>query len=323
MLQKIISALKESRNVLLTGHLTPDGDCVGSMLGLYLAFDGESKGWQMVLADPPPYYTDFLPAAEKIVTPDKINGRPGLVVMLDCAETARAGKEWLAPLLEQAELIVIDHHPGTAPAAKLSYSDSGAAATAELLCRLLEEAGMTPGEDAALCLYTALAFDTGGFRFANTTWRTMLAASRLLALGIDGQKANANLFERRSLAGTYMLGVALSGLEIFCGGRLAAMTIDRASIVKHGARPDDCSNIISMGLSVEGVKAALLFEEREGSVKLSLRCRKGYAINGIARALGGGGHELAAGAVVEGDLASVKERALALTREMLEKAAAK
>ncbi|MCL2817594.1 MAG: DHHA1 domain-containing protein, partial [Clostridiales bacterium] len=241
-----------------------------------------------------------------------------LVVMLDCAETARAGGEWLEALLARADLIVIDHHPGEAPAAVYSYIDAGAAAAAELVCRLLEEGGMEPGQEAAFCLYAGIAFDTGCFRFANTTWKAMLTASRLLAAGIDGQKANMNLFERRSLAGTYMLGAAISSMEIFCGGKLAAMTIGREAMLKHGARTDDCSNIVSTAMSVEGVKVALLFEEREKSVKISLRCRPGYAVNGIARALGGGGHLLAAGAVAEGDLAAVKERALALAREMLE-----
>lgn len=301
---KFIASLAHSDNLLITGHLDPDGDCVGTMLAFYHAFDGGQKGWQMILEDDIPAHAAFMAGAELIGKPADIREAKA-ILLLDCAEVARAG-EWLSPYWQKLPAYILDHHPGPADEAQIIICDTTAAATGELAADMLFCTGIEISRKAAGCLYAALVADTACFRYMNTTPHTLEVGARLLAYGLDAEEIRINLFENLSRANIAMLACALSSVEYHFEGRLCLMSLSLAEKTKNGALKGDCSNIINYTIATKGVKVGILLDENEDDIKVSIRCRRGYEANKMATRFGGGGHLLAAGCRIAGDIDSAR-----------------
>jgi len=316
--RQMIDILQDSKNLLITGHQDPDGDCIGSMLGIYHAFNGKSKGWQMVLQDEMPSHLAFLNGFEEIISPRDISIKPDGVLLLDCAQAKRAGTTFLDEYLGKVPFYVIDHHPAQDCACDYCIIEDQASATGEICAAIVEEAGISYNLETASALYSAIVSDTGCFRYLNTTPRCFAIAARLLAAGIDLETVRINIFENNSLANMKMLGLALQSLKISESGLVAWMKTDLASKQLYQAKESDLANIINYALSIQGVKIGVFFQEKEGEVKVGLRSRKGYAIDGIARSFGGGGHLMAAGCTLSGTLDEVSGQVLAAVKKMLE-----
>lgn len=316
--RQMIDILQKSKNLLITGHQDPDGDCIGSMLGIYHAFDGKSKGWQMVLQDDMPAYLAFLDGFEEIKTPPDISIKPDGVLLLDCAQAKRAGAEFLDEYLGKAPFYAIDHHPAQDCDCDHCIIEDQASATGEICAAIVDEAGISYNLATATALYSAIVADTGCFRYLNTTPRCFAIAARLLAAGIDLEAVRINIFENNSLANMKMLGLALQSLKISEGGLVAWMKVDLAGKQLYQAKEADLANIINYALSIQGVKIGVFFQEKEGEIKVGLRSRKDYAIDGIARSFGGGGHLMAAGCTIKGTLDEACEQVLAAINKMLE-----
>lgn len=316
--RQMIDVLQDSKNLLITGHQDPDGDCIGSMLGIYHAFDGKSKGWQMVLQDEMPAYLAFLSGFEEIKSPLDISIKPDGVLLLDCAEAKRSGTTFLDEYLGKVPFYAIDHHPAQDCACDHYIIEDQASATGEICAAIVEAAGISFTTEAATALYSAIVSDTGCFRYLNTTPRCFTIAARLLAAGIDLEAVRINIFENNSLANVKMLGLALQSLELSADGLVAWMKVDLAGKQLYQAKESDLNNIVNYALSIQGVKIGAFFQEKEGEIKVGLRSRKGYAIDGIARSFGGGGHIMAAGCTVKGTLDEVCGQVLAAIKKMLE-----
>lgn len=311
-----IEELAGKKNVLITGHVDPDSDCVGSMLGVFYALGGPEKGWQMVLQDDIPAHAAFLPGAEKIQKPDALTMQPEAVLLLDCSECARAG-EWVCPYWQTIPRYIIDHHQNQPDAAKLALCDPTAAATGELIADLLFAAGWQIDRQVAYCLYTALSGDTGGFRYMNTTPHTLALASHLMTFGIDTEEIRINLFENLSRTNMQMLAVALRSAEYHMDGKLCLLSLPRVEKIAHGAGRGDTSNIVNYTIATRGVRVGVLLDEFDDYVKISLRTRRGYAANVLAAHFGGGGHMQAAGCRIPGDLAYAKKQVVQAALEIL------
>ncbi|MGI5891487.1 MAG: DHH family phosphoesterase [Bacillota bacterium] len=306
---EIIKAL-DNKNILITGHLAPDADCISSLLAIYLAFGGRKKGWQVLLEDDYPENLCFLPFINIIKKPHEIAGSIDNVLLLDCGDYKRAAaKDWLDPYKEKP-LYIIDHHQKLSDHGDVIVHESNAAATAQIVYKIIKEAGINVDKDIALLLYSGIAADTGGFRYSNTSKETLILSAELLDYGVDLEKVRINLFERRSFANMKLLGVALDSLELFYGGQVAMMVVDRSSMLKYQASPTDCANIVNFSLLVENVGIGLFLEEREDEVKVSLRCRDNYTVDDIAASLGGGGHFRAAGCSLKCTLEDAKRTLL-------------
>ena len=313
----VIRELQSGGRKILTGHLDPDGDCIGSLLALYNAFGGKENGAVIVLEDEIPDNLYFLSGTGNIISPDKVDFVPEAVVFVDCAESSRASSGWLDRYLPAADIFVIDHHPVDSRLLKNVKPENivlepQAASVGEVVYRIIRAAGKTINEACAGQLYTAIASDTDFFRQVNTTSESLAICSELMKIGVDIERIRINLFESRSLVNIAFLAEALKGLEMHYDGRLVFMTVPYSLIKKYSAGKDDLRGMVNFTLSVRGAKMGVFFEERESEVKISLRSRKGYTVNDIAAAMGGGGHLCAAGAKFTGSAADAKRKILTL-----------
>lgn len=313
--QQMIRLLHTQRNMLLVGHEDPDGDCLGSLLAVYRAFDGAAKNWRMVLADEVQLNLCFLPGLTRMIKPRDIDIRPESILLVDCGDPARAGA-WLPPLAAGKQLYCIDHHISNDFQGSAALVEPEAAAAAEIVAALIQQAGIDPDADTALCLYSGMAADTGCFRYLNTTPRCLRLAADLLPK-IDLELVRIHLFEDRTYANLKMMAVCLNHLQVECGGLLAYSWLDQASMRQYGATARDCYNIVNYTLTLSGVQVGLLFEEYADQVKVSFRCRNGYRVDTLAQRFGGGGHLLASGCKLTGNLDQALAAVLPAARELL------
>ncbi|MBQ6807661.1 MAG: DHH family phosphoesterase, partial [Firmicutes bacterium] len=170
--QEMRSMLNEQRELLIVGHEDPDCDCLGSMLGLYLAFDGEEKNWRMLRRDPVPANLAYLPHLDKMIDPAELDIPGQAVLLLDCGEARRTGS-WLADMLPGKKLYCIDHHISNAFQGDLALVEPEAGAASEIVAALALADGRKISDEAALCLYSGMAADTGCFRYNNTSPRSL------------------------------------------------------------------------------------------------------------------------------------------------------
>ncbi len=320
----LAAAIRRSRCVLLTGHVDPDADCIGSLLALCRAFSGPERQLVPVLADPVPPNLHFLPGWESIRRPEELDIQPDAVLLADCSELSRTGDtDWLTPYLARAErVLILDHHANASPMpAEICLQEAEASATAELVYLLLTENDIPIDQETATNLYAGLIADNGSFRFLNTTPLSLRVGSELLAKGIDLETIRVRLFETRSLKSMRIMAAALHEFKTDMDDRLIWMHIEKRVLDELGADSSDCANMTGSMMCLDGVKIGALFEERGPSlVKVSLRARRGFDVGSIAAAFQGGGHKLAAGCSIKAPLAEAEEMVLAACRKALEDA---
>ncbi|MCR4963184.1 MAG: DHH family phosphoesterase [Firmicutes bacterium] len=297
--RQMIEILQRQRNLLLVGHVEPDGDCVGSLLGLYFAFQGREKNWRLVTEDAPAACLGFLPGIDTIIRPEAIDIVPQAILTVDCWTLNRTGY-WLSDYLQPGlPFYCIDHHRTSHFQGDLAVIEPQAAACGEIVAALMQQAGIEPDADTATALYTALAADTGCFRFGSTQSRT-LAQAAWLRPQVDIEQIRIALYESRSRGNMHLLTQALNHLHYSCDGAFCYTVLRREDFQEAGQAL--ASDIVNFTLVSTGVKIGMLLEEHDGYVRVSLRSRPGYPVDQLARDLGGGGHRQAAGCRREGDL---------------------
>ena len=309
----IIDILQNEKNLIIVGHEDPDCDSVASILSLYLTFGGKEKNWYPLVGENVPMELRFLPGIEFLCLPQDLPSDYGNILLVDCDTPERAGA-FLPPLIAGRKLYCIDHHISNGFLGDVVIVDPKAAATTELISLIIEEAGLPISDEAALCLYSGMSADSGGFRFISTTARTMACAGKLVPQ-VDLETVQTNLFESRTIENIKMLAVCLNNIQVDSDGLLCYSYISREEQLAHNATEQDCNRIVNFTMAIFGVKMGLLFEEGEGHVKISLRARRGYRVDEIAKELGGGGHMQAAGCKIPGDLTLVMPLAIAKAKE--------
>ncbi|MDO4581898.1 MAG: DHH family phosphoesterase [Bacillota bacterium] len=313
--QQMIEFLRAQHDLLLCGHEDADADCLGSILALYQCFDGAGKNWRMVVEGRVQENLHYLPGLEQMLAPAQLDIEPQAVLLVDCGDVARAGS-WLPPLAQGLPLYCIDHHLSNAFTGNLAVVETQAAAAAEIVTAICEQAGVVPGAAAALNLFSGIAADTGCFRYLNTTPRCHRQAAWLQELGVDLETVRIHLFEDRGCRNIKLLGLCCANMQSECGGLLAYSYLDRRSMERLGAGSADTFDLVNYTLVLSGVKVGILFEEYADHVKVSLRCRSGYRVDRLAAAWGGGGHALASGLKASGSLQQVMPRLLADARQI-------
>lgn len=311
--QQMLAMLENQRQLLIVGHEDPDCDCLGSMLGLYLSFHGKDKDWRMLRRDPVPANLAYLPGLEDMIDPEALDIPGQGVLLVDCGDIRRTG-DWLADRMEGKPLYCIDHHVSNAFQGVLSLVEPDASATAEIIAELALLKGPVQDE-VALCLYSGMAADTGCFRYNNTTARCLSLAAQLLPQ-VNLETVRIQLFEDRSYANAKMIGRCFDHIQLECGGKLCYSYLSCADREPYQAGPADCHNIVNYTLSLHEVKVGVLFEEYQDYVKMSFRCRNGYRVDKLAQYFHGGGHALASGCKISGNLDTVMPMVLAETRKL-------
>lgn len=313
--RKIVEIVLNASELVLLCHVDPDGDAIGSLLGLGLALKAAGRQVSMVSPDGVPASYAFLPGAEEVErTIEKLRDTT-VVIVLDCGDLERLGalREKVAghPLL-----LNIDHHPTNRGFGRYNLVDSQAAATAELVLSLLDHLQLPLSLPVAICLYTGLHTDTGGFRYENTSPRVHRAAERLLEVGVKPWEIADFVYDTKPLAQVLLIKEALSRLKLGCAGRLAWISLPRAVLQACGT--DDTSGLINYPRMIAGVEVALLFKEtEEGTVRVGLRSRH-VDVSRLAFRFGGGGHARAAGCTLAGPLERAEEVMLEAAERALE-----
>ena len=294
-LQETAQKLLAAQNPVLTAHVHPDGDSLGSLLGLAELLQTLGKQPQIWLDDDVPPAYRFLPGWEKIqrLPENSVRLAGDLLVVLDASDKGRIGRvgEYL-----EAPLLNIDHHVSNMEYADELYLDVKAAATGEIITQLAEEVQCSLPPSAAAALYVAIATDCGFFRYANTTPQTLRMAALLVEAGAKPAEISEAL-ETRPYAEVVALREVLATLEVTAAGRVAYITVTP----EVAARIDSTAGFINYPRTLDGVEVAVLFKFQDDQhARVSLRS-KGADVSQVALAFGGGGHTRAAGCSVEGD----------------------
>ena len=307
----------QDRFVVVT-HVNPDGDAVGSLLGMYLALrEMGKKAWP--LGDRPfPATYDFLPGvSDLIIDPIEVDS-PHWIISVDVAEESRIAGN-VSGFRDKARLINIDHHPTNPAFGDVNFIDSQATSTAELVHRILKEAGYTISADVGKCLYTGLITDTGGFRFAGVNSRTLEMAAEMLSPGLDSYDITRHLFEEHPIARLHLERMMLERAEILFDGRLIVSVLRKADFDNVGAELSDSENMVNRLREFRGVCAAVLITEMDdGLIRVSLRSKGNIDVAKIAKSLGGGGHRAAAGIKSRLPLAQLRGEIIELVRHGLD-----
>lgn len=308
--QAVLSLLAAARRPLIIFHEHPDGDAIGSALAL--AHGLKARGGEPCIAcsDPIGAYYRFLPGSAAIVGADAVRASSAsfdLAVLVDCADMARTGA--LRELAEACpRLVNIDHHPTNDAFGAAAWVNPGAAASGELVAALLDGLGVDLSADMATCIYTAILTDTGSFRYNNTSPTCLELAARMIRVGARPELISDAVYEQRPRGDVELLAAGLCTLTLSRDGRIAHMSLTCAEVEQSRG---DSEGIVNYGRMIAGVEAALLFrEERDGTVKVSLRSRR-IDVAQVAQTFGGGGHPRAAGLTYRGTLAAAREAVLA------------
>lgn len=312
--RRALDLLRSGERFLLTGHVRPDGDCIGAQAALTRVLQATGKQVFVWNPDPPEARFDYLSRevdyrawkAGDAVPPHDVT------VLLDCAELSRCGD--LAPVLAKhdSKKLVIDHHVHVGDEWwDAAYVDVSASATGLLVHRIARELGVALDKTAAEGVFTSIVTDTGWFKYSNTDAETLRVAGELLETGMDASLVYQAIYQRQGREHPASLGRLLATAEYFAQDRLAVVHAPRGAAVDG----DDALDILR---SVGAVEVVLFVREVDGGrCKLSARSKSDdYDVSALAREFGGGGHVRAAGATIDGPLDDVRAKLVAAGERM-------
>lgn len=315
----LLRALEKSRKVLLTGPVEPDGDSVGACLALQRIL--RAGGVSVDVGGEPAYRYLWMPGARGFVPDAQIEPRYDAVVVLD-GDRHRLTPQARAAFDAARVKGIVDHHASTRTEGYThTWIDRCATSTCEMLYDAFVEEGGRLDPDLAVLLYVGAIFDTGGFRYSNTTPATHRMAARLLEEGIDHAAINARILMERRIEALRAAGHVFNGVELRVDGMVSIGALTKASSEAMGLVPGDLEGLVDALVFTEGVEVAvLLIEKAPRRVKASFRSRGRVDVAAVAQELtpSGGGHTKAAGAVLETDLRDAKARILNVLAAKLE-----
>ena len=319
----LAAVLEPGKRVCLTTHVNPDGDGLGSEIGLLHLL--RTRGVDAVVTNPTPtpsrftFLFDEMPGCDRPAHAVKELRRADVIVVLDISDLGRLGM--LCETVRDAGVPVacVDHHvsDGMLPPGP-RYLDPTAAATGELIYEIALANSWPLTPDVGQALYVALLTDTGGFRFSNTRPRTLRVAADLLETGVDAEQIYLDVYAKAPEGRPRLFAEALQTLVVEPQHGLAWVTVPPGAIERLGVTSDDLDGVVEFPRSIEGVRMALLFREAaQGRIKVSLRSVGNVDVAEFARQFGGGGHRKAAGLSVVGSMVDVQGTVLEAAREYL------
>lgn len=298
MLSQVVELIESRSDFAITSHMRPDGDSVGSSLGLYWLLRALGKEVEVIMRDPVPYTYNKLPGANRVRVTPLVDKAYDAVFVIECSDITRPN---LVNLDEQF-VVNIDHHSTTALFGTINWIDSTASAVGEMVYNLCKAIGVRPTKEIAECVYTALVTDTGSFHYSNTTERTFKVASELVRAGVRPAKISQIVFNNYPWGKLELLSQVLATAKHDASGRVAWMRQTIEMQERAGASDGDGDGFVNYPLSVGQVEAvAFLKEHSPGVYRTSLRSKGDVNVARIAEKFGGGGHRNAAGCTLAGD----------------------
>ncbi|MFZ5989831.1 MAG: DHH family phosphoesterase [Bacillota bacterium] len=313
----IISAINDVDRIAILPHVSVDGDALGSSLALALALKKLSKEPTVYIEEEIPLGYGFLPGKEYVRVYDIKPQKYDLVITLDTGDMERLGKR--VEIFNDADTTVnMDHHTTNTEFAKFNLVKTGSSAVGEMIYQLIKMMGLELDKSIATCLYVAIATDTGGFRYSNTTSVTHQITADLINNGVDVADISQLVFETTSLSKVKLMGVAVDSLKILENGKVAFINVTDDMIKNAGAREEDCDGLVNIGRNISGVEVAILIRQRDREeFKINFRSKNYVDVSAIANRHSGGGHKRAAGCTIKGDINEIREMLLKEIKEVL------
>ena len=304
------AAIRGASTIALACHVNPDGDALGSMLGLFHVL--RAAGYQVVGSFPTPFvvaqHYRELPGLELLTEPSEFPAEPDVMLTFDCGSLGRLGD--LEPKAKAAqELVVIDHHISNDRYGTINLVEPDAAASGWVVLELVDELGLPLNREAAVCLYAALVCDTGRFQYDTTTPEVFDMARRLTEFDVPVSQLSRTLFEEHRFAYLKLLAAALESAELVREQRFVWTAITQEMLGRFDVEMEEVEGLIDILRRAEEAEVTcVLKEDPDGNVRVSLRSLGAVDVRRIAEAHGGGGHRFAAGFTSELDIPTVVAR---------------
>ena len=302
----LLDLLRDARRIVLTSHVRPDCDALGSELGMLGILEALGKDVRIVNAQATPANLGWIDPAGRIeslaggVTPAELADRD-LLIVLDTSAWAQLGAMAEVVKSSRERVLVIDHHVSEDDLSDRWFKDTSAEANARIVYEigLRLKVPLTPA--IATPLYAGLSTDTGGFRFPSVSGETFRIAARLVDAGASPPAIYRELFEQDTLPRLHLVGRTLAGARTSHDGRVIMSFVRQSDIREVGATPSDTEDLVNLTLAVKGTEVAvILIEQPDGRIKVSFRSRGPVDCSSLAGRFGGGGHRAAAGAIIAG-----------------------
>jgi len=317
MLSQVVELIESKRRFAITSHIRPDGDSLGSSLGLYWLLRALDKEVEVIMRDPVPHSYQQLPGAKDVKVTPSVAAGYNAVFVIECSDITRPG----LIDLEKQFVVNIDHHSTTALFGTINWIDSTASAVGEMIYNLCKATGVRVTREIAECVYTALITDTGSFHYSNTTERTFKVASELVRTGVRPAKTAEAVFASYPWSRIQLMGAVLSTAKRDPTGRVAVMRQTSEMQEQTGASDEDADGLVNYPLTVSEVEAvALLKESAPETYRTSLRSKGDVNVARVAEMFGGGGHRNAAGCTLNGPWDQVEAKIISLLHDAVERA---
>jgi phosphoesterase RecJ-like protein len=317
---RFVEIVRRCRRFVLTTHIRPDGDALGSQLAMAGILEALGKNVLLCNAFAVPPNLRFLDPGHKLKqlgvdVPAEQLADYEVLIVLDTTAWAQLGEMGDVIKNTKAVKLVLDHHVSGDDLGAELFKDTDAEATGRLVVEAADQLGVKLTPEIARAAFVALTTDTGWFRFSSTTAETLRLAGRLVEAGASPDQLYKQLYENDTHARLQLIGLALGHAQTELGGRLIHTWLDQSDFAATGALPSDSEDIINMMLSVGGTEAAvILVEQAAGGFKISLRSRCQVDCSRVAELFGGGGHKKAAGAFLDEPLESARTKILDAVR---------
>ncbi|MEQ1923722.1 MAG: bifunctional oligoribonuclease/PAP phosphatase NrnA [Pyrinomonadaceae bacterium] len=317
MLSQVVELIETKHSFGITTHIKPDGDGVGSSLGLcWLLRSLGKEADVMVRGDVPPAYQS-LPGASEILDVSSVNGKYDAIFVIECSDIDRPGLDGL----DKQFTVNIDHHATSEHFGTINWIDSTASAVGEMIYNLCKAIGGRITKEIAECVYMALVTDTGSFHFSNTSDRTLKVASELVKAGAKPAKIGEAVYNNYPWSRIELMRQVLGTVKRDASGRIATL---RQTIEMHDradAIDGDNNGFVNIPLAAKDVLAAVYMREIEpGKYRCSLRSKGDINVAKVAEKFGGGGHKNASGLGIEGDWDEKEAEIVAALAEAIERA---
>ena len=320
MYENLYSLIQQCGTIGVTSHFRPDGDAIGSTLGLGLALQAMGKKVYLWNEDGVPARYAFLEGAEQIVpVPEAVPADLELLICVDTGDWKRLGDRTQKLFADFPQIVNIDHHGTNTRYGHVHVIEPETAACAFVLFNVLKSWGVQLSKAMADALYVGISTDTGSFQYGSTTPEVMHAAGELLAAGVDVADVNRRVYQEIPYSSLLMQREVLNHMVVECEGMLAHYSMPAGRKAELGVGLEDTKDLVDVVRVLQGVRVAVIFEDLEdGRIRMSLRSKDpSVSVAAIAAQFGGGGHAMASGIRMAGQLEDCRERVLNAIRKEL------
>lgn len=313
---RIVEEIRRRQRFVISSHVRPDGDAIGSQLAMAYALRHLGKQVRIVDGDSPPTPLLVFPGVQHIEVMRQIDDPGDAVIVMECGDLARTGVAGF----ERGFVINIDHHPGNSMYGAINWFDLSAAACGEMVFDLVKALGVPLTKEIATHVYIAILTDTGSFHYSNISPKTFEICRQCVEAGVDPPGVARSIFDSNNLGRLKLFGAVLSRMELDASGRLATVYVDQQMAIDCGGTYEDTEGLINLPLTVKEIQAVVFFKENGANDwRISLRSKGDVDINAVANQFGGGGHKNASGCSARGTFDELKTRFCELIMEQIDK----